>query len=228
MSTAVVVALIALFGTIVSALLTVYGASILKARRRASRNAKKVLEDYRQPLLSAAFELQARLYNILQLHFVEKYIIGNQADQRDTAMSSTLYVFAQFFGVQEIIRQEVQDSHFSRDRQTREIGMVLRDINETFLTDRYGPQFMIWRIGQRGLGERMIVTSDGNMSCIGYSTFLERYPTMQEWLEPFLHALEHLGDGGRKRLMELQHLLIELVRRLDEKQKSYPFELKKA
>jgi hypothetical protein len=51
---------------------------------------------------------------------------------------------------------------------------------------------------------------------------------MQEWLQPLENDLENLRDDGRKRLTELQHLLLELVRQLDDKQKRYPFELKKA
>lgn len=89
-------------------------------------------------------------------------------------------------------------------------------------------QFMIWRVEQRGLGERMIVSADGKTTCLGYASFIEHRPTMQEWLRPLENDLENLRDGGRRRLTELQHLLLELVRQLDDKQKCYPFELKKA
>ena len=52
--------------------------------------------------------------------------------------------------------------------------------------------------------------------------------TMQEWLYLLENDLENIRDGGRKRLTELQHLLLELVRQLDDKQKRYPFGLKEA
>jgi hypothetical protein len=203
---------------------TVFGAPALQARR----DAKKALDNYREPLLAAAYELQARLYNILQLKFVERYISDDTAGKRDPAIESTLYVFAQFFGWREIIRREVQYLRFSRDRHTREIGRLLQDIGETFLSDKYGSQFMIWRVEQRGLGERMILSADSKMTCLGYASFIERRPTMQEWLQPLENDLENLRDDGRKRLTELQHLLLELVRQLDDKQKRYPFQLKKA
>ena len=89
--------------------------------------------------------MQAKLYNILQLKFVERYISDDTAGKRDSAIESTLYVFAQFFGWREIIRREVQYLRFSRDRHTREIGQLLQDIVETFLSDKYGSQFMIWQ-----------------------------------------------------------------------------------
>jgi hypothetical protein len=87
---------------------------------------------------------------------------------------------------------------------------------------------MIWRVEQRGLGERMIASADGKMTCVGYASFIERRPTMQEWLGPLENDFENVGDGGGKRLTELQHLLLKLVRQLDDKQKRYPFALKKA
>jgi hypothetical protein len=224
MDTAIVIALIALAGSVLSTIVTVFGAPVLQARR----DAKKALDTYREPLLAASYELQARLYNILQLKFVEKYISDDTAGKRNPAIESTLYVFAQFLGWREIIRREVQYLRFSRDRQTREIGRLLQDIGETFLSDKYGSQFMIWRVEQRGLGERMIESADNKMTCLGYASFIEHRPTMQEWLHPLENDLENIRDGGRKRLTELQHLLLELVRQLDDKQKRYPFELNKA
>ena len=74
----------------------------------------------------------------------------------------------------------------------------------------------------------MIVSADSKMTCVGYASFIERRPTMQEWLCPLENDLENVADGGRQRLTELQHLLPELVRQLDDKQKRYPLELKKA
>lgn len=224
MNTAVLIALIALAGSALSTIVTVFGAPALQARH----DAKRALDNYREPLIAASYELQSRLYNILQLKFVEKYICDEAAGKRKSAIESTLYVFTQFFGWREIIRREVQYLRLSRDRQTREIGQLLRNISETFLSDKYGPQFMIWRVEQRGIGERMIDSVDGKVSCLGYASFIERRPAMEEWLTPLEHDLEHLQDGGRKRLTELQHMLVQLVRKLDDKQKRYPFELKEA
>jgi hypothetical protein len=46
---------------------------------------------------------------------------------------------------------------------------LLRDIDEEFLADSYGPQFMLWRVEQRGLGERMISSVNGRVTCMGYA-----------------------------------------------------------
>lgn len=224
MNAAIVIAVIALIGSLASTAVTVFGAPALQARH----DAKKALDKYQEPLIAAAFELQARLYNILQLRFVEKYISNEAAGKRDGAIDSTLYVFAQFFAWGEIIRREVQYLRFSRDRRTREIGRLLRDIGETLLADSYGPQFMIWRLEQRGIGERMIESANGQMACFGYASFVKHRSTMDEWLTPIQRELENIQDGGCQRLTDLQHKLVKLVRQLDDKKKRYPFELKEA
>jgi hypothetical protein len=221
---AIVIALIALAGSVLSTVATVFGGPAFQARREA----RKVLETYREPLLAAAFELQARLHNILCRDFIDDYVIGNKAGKQHAALESTLYVFAQFFGWREIIRREVQFLRFARDEETREVARLLRDIAETFLADSYGPQFMIWRVEQRGLGERMIVEPNGRPACMGYASFLEQRATMTEWLEPLERDLRQIGDDGRRRLTDVQHLLVDLVRKLDEKRTRYPFELEKA
>jgi hypothetical protein len=139
-----------------------------------------------------------------------------------------MYVFAQFLGWRGAIRREVQYLRFSGDRDTRAIAHLLRDITETLLSDACGSQFMIWRVEQRGIGERMIVWAEDKPECLGYASFIEQRATMKEWLDPLEHDLENLGEGGREGLTKLQHLLLELVRRLDEGQTRYPFDMEKA
>jgi len=222
--TAVVIALIALAGSFLSTVVTVFGKELFQARREA----KHVLEKYREPLLAAAYELQARLHNILRNNFFEDDVLSNKRGKQNAAVESTLYVFAQFFGWREIIRQDVQFLRFDSDEQTREIAGLLFRIGETFLTNEFGPQCMIWRVEQRGLGERMITKSDGNVTCIGYASFIEQRTPMNEWLEPLERDLKQLDEGGRKRLTQLQHLLLDLVHKLDEDHTRYPFTRERA
>ena len=224
MDPAVVIALIALAGSVVSTVATVWGAPVLQARREA----RSVLERHRDPLLAAAYELQARLHNILCNRFTEDYVLGNKAGKQQAALESTLYVFAQFFGWREVIRREIQFLRFLNDGETREVAQLLRDIGETFLTDDYGHQFMVWRVEQRGLGECMIVTSDGKATCMGFATFVRQRATMKEWRDPRARDLREIDDGGRLRLTKLQHLLLDLVQKLDENRTRYPFELQRA
>lgn len=224
MSTALILALVAIAGSIASTAIATFGLPAIQARR----DSRKTFDTYREPLVAAAFELQSRLHNILVLDFVGKYIKDERPGKREAAVHSTLYVFAQYFAWRELIRRDVQYLKFSRDKETRLFAQLLRDIGEEFLADQYGPQFMIWRVEQRGLGERMIVESDGGTTCRGYAAFLDKRGTMDEWLKPIERDLEIIDDGGRKRLTNIQHLLVDLVRQLDDNNKRYPFALNKA
>jgi hypothetical protein len=217
-----VIALIALVGSAVAAAATVFGAPVLQSRREA----RAVLARHRDPLAAAAYELQARLHNILRNRFLETWMVG-EGTRQGAAIESTLYVFAQFLAWTEIIRREVQILRFATDRDTRAVAKLLREINETFLTDAYGEQFMIWRVEQRGVGERMIHRADGQPTCMGYAEFIDQRGSMAAWLAPLEDALKNLDDGGRERLTRLQHELLELVQTLDEGRIRYPFELRK-
>lgn len=221
---AIVIAVIALLGSVFSALVSAFGAPIFQGRRAA----RVVLNTYREPLLSAAFELQSRLRNILDADFLEKYLAKEEQGKQEAAVKTTLYVFAQYFGWLEIIRREIQFLHFRRTAETREIARLLRDISETFLTDTFGPQLMIWRVEQRGLGEQMIASVDGKSSCVGYAAFLDKEAELKTWLDPLERDLKALDSRGAARLTELQHLLLRLVRELDSKRVRYPFELEAA
>ena len=224
MSTAIVIAVVALAGSVVTAIVSTFGLPVIQGRR----DARKVLDTYGEPLVDAAYELQARLYNILCLQFVDRYVKNNAQDKQDAAIHSTLYVFAQFFGSRELIRGEVQYLRFSRHQRTRRVSQLIWEIGEEFLANSYGSQFMLWRVEQRGLGERMINSANGRVTCMGYAAFVEHRNTMDEWLKPLEHDLENLNDGGRRRLTRIQHLLLELVRELDNKGKRYPFTMNEA
>lgn len=223
MNTAIILALIALVGSLVSAAVATFGLPVLQARR----DAKKVLNTYREPLIAAAYELQSRLYNILSLMFLDRYVKDDSAGKREVAIASTLYVFAQFFGWREIVRREVQYLDFPRDQETRKISQLLWNIGEEFLDVQHGPQFMLWRVEQRGFGECMITPADGRLACLGYAAFLDHCDTMTEWLQPLERGLENLDEGGRQRLTNIQHLLVDLVRQLDDDGKRYPFQVNK-
>jgi hypothetical protein len=223
-NTAIIIALIALAGSLFSTVATTVGIPAVQARR----DSRKLLDAYREPLLAAAYELQARLFNILSLDFVGKYITDTAKGKQDSAITTTLYAFAQFFAWRELIRRDVHYIRFARDRQTREFAELLRKISDTFLAESYGPQFMIWRVEQRGLGERMLTSSDSAHPCLGYASFLDRMPTMAEWLQPISEDLASIGPDGRRRLADIQHLLLELMARLDEKRIRYPGDLQRA
>jgi hypothetical protein len=63
---------------------------------------------YREPLLLAAFDLQARIYNIVESGFVARHMSSADPDERDYARASTLYRIGDYFGWIEILRRDLQ------------------------------------------------------------------------------------------------------------------------
>ena len=89
------------------------------------REAEAVLARYREPLLAAAYELQGRIYNILQLKFLPRYYLAGDQDQKSYAVQNTLYVVGQYFGWSEILRREIQFLSFSDSKRTRSVAVCV-------------------------------------------------------------------------------------------------------
>lgn len=174
--------------------------------------AEELLARYREPLASAAFDLQSRLYNILRLGFFERF--GGEHPRSEEAMRTTLFRIAQYFGWSEILRRDVQFLSFADGDATRRVTALQLRISRGFLTDGHGPAMMIWADEQRALGERMIVEQQGRALCMGYATFGDHCAaTFAPWLERV--RAEVLEPAATERLRELQHLLCDLVELLD-------------
>jgi hypothetical protein len=180
--------------------------------------AEEVLTRYRQPLAAAAFDLQSRLYNILRLDFFG--LFGASHDRGEEALSTTLFRLAQYFGWTEILRRDIQFLSFPEDDETRRVAQLQSQIAKCFLSNRYSPALMIWGDEQRALGERMIVEEHGKVLCMGYATFRERCDdTFAAWRERLRNEL--LEDSPHARLLDVQHLLCELVEVLDPRRVRY-------
>jgi hypothetical protein len=198
----------AIVATLVSALVAVRQ---LRSEERLARLRSELEEEVlkrhalfdREPLAAAAFDLQSRLYNILQLGFFAKYGSGPRSED---AIRTTLFRLAQYFGWSEILRRDIQFLSFPEDNDTRRVAALQSQISRCFLSDGYGPALMIWADEQRALGERMIVEAHGKVLCMGYALFRDRCDD----------AFAEIDDESvRERLRDAQHLLCELVLALD-------------
>jgi hypothetical protein len=211
------VALIALAGTLGSVGFQIWGQK-RSEDVAAKRDVEAVLAKYREPLIAAAYELQGRLYNILELGFLGKYYSRGDEAQKTYAVQNTMYVLAQYFGWSEILRREIQFLSFSDSKQTRHVADRQREVLECFQSDDLGlgRPFLVWRGEQRAIGECMIEREDGRVSCQGYASFLEhREGAARQWLERLEHDLESIAAAPNPRLVRLQHGLVDLIRELD-------------
>jgi hypothetical protein len=187
--------------------------------------AEAVLTRYREPLASAAFDLQSRLYNILRLDFFGKY--GDSHGRAVDALRTTLFRLAQYFGWTEILRRDIQFLSFPEDDETRRVTLLQSEISKRFLTDSFGAALMIWGDEQRAIGERMIVEEYGRVLCMGYANFCEQCDdTFATWLERLRTELQE--ESARHRLLEVQHLLCELIEMLDVRRVRYTQDIERA
>jgi hypothetical protein len=217
MDASIIVALVALLGAILSAVIAVQGQ--LRATTLATRrDAEAVLARYREPLVGAAYELQGRLYNILELKFLPKYYLKGDEAQKDYAVQNTLYVIGQYFGWSEILRREIQYLSFSDSERTRRVADCQRSVIEFFQKDDrdLGRPFLIWRGEQRAIGELMIDRDTDPPQPIGYAAFLDREEDgFRRWFARLEGELDEIAKEPNRRLVDLQHALVDLIRELD-------------
>jgi hypothetical protein len=193
-------------------------------RRKQLQDAEAIYEKYRDPLLLAARDLQERLFHIVN-GTIRTYIYQEEA-KKDYLILHTLYLFAQFFAWQLIMRYEIQFFKFQAQDTHKHLANLESKISKTLSCDHpsAGP-FMIWKGHQSALGEIVITTDHQDQRfCIGYSEFRKRWredKTFHEWfarpardLEVIARARPRVND---RRLQRLQSLLVDLIRLLDPK-----------
>ena len=214
--------MISLVGLLLVAVIGLLGNMLLE-KRRALNESQKALAKYSEPLLGAAYELQARLWNILKQDFLERYHTAGDDAQKAYAVDNTLYVVAQYFGWSEIVRRDLQFLSFSKTEQTRAVARVQQEIVEHFQDDdpKRGRPFLLWRGEQRAIGELMIDEASEGTRCLGYAAFVKRLRDadgdleFRTWLGRLQADIETIGRAKSPRLVSLQHALVDLIRLLD-------------
>jgi hypothetical protein len=193
-------------------------------KERRELEAEEVLTRYREPLIDAAFELQSRLYNILRKSFLTTYATRRN-ERREEAIKTTLFRIAQYFGWTENLRRDLQFLKFLETPETKDVVTLQAQVSAIFNTDvGYGSTFMIWKDTQRGIGELMLESEDGSKKCIGYASFLERYDQdFKPWFRTLEEALTQRNTSRNERLVELQHVLLKLVKKLDKEKTRYDY-----
>jgi hypothetical protein len=188
---------------------------------------EEVLARYRDPLITAAFDLQSRIYNMCRQGFLYVYLLNGSDSQKMYAELHTLYVFAEYLGWVEIIRREIQFLNLQEIEQTKEVRGLLDGVATNLLSDNpaLGRPFMLFRGEQRAIGEiviRSIEDQDGHrhLQCMGYAEFTERMadPAFARWFAPYREQLAEAAADARvqsNRLVNIQNALVKLLEALD-------------
>ena len=220
---------IAVIAAVVSGLFAL--ATLWLTRRQALKDrltaADEVAMDFRMPLLAAASDLQARLFNIRRQDFLVRFADPAASRARpEYPVVHTLYLIAQYFCYAEIIRRGALFlDPVNRERQ-RELIEQLEQTRDTFSRSDIDPTLCVFRGEQRAIGEVMLTETRAapgkarEWDCMGYASFVERIPRPEvgKWfalLKDDMMRLKAELDRHDERLVALQHSLIDLVCLID-------------
>jgi DNA-binding CsgD family transcriptional regulator len=193
----------------------------------------------RDPLLWAAFDLQSRIFNIVDQFFLGAYLLRGTVEERKYAKHSTVFVFAQYLAWMEIVRRRVQFLELAdNNNDNRELINLFSKATGILSSDAFpNPSsnsfpdslFRIFRADQRAIGEIMIdVSPDGELTSIGYAEFcrkLDSDSTFERWFASLSASVENIAaidDPSHPRLVALQHNLIDLINLLDPETYRFP------
>jgi len=183
-----------------------------------------------EPLLYAASDLQSRLYKILETDFVNTYAGSDEQRHQSNINEYTAFLFAQYFGWAEAIREGVLLSEVARRgpaegevTNTTSIAGVIREINDRLSDDSDGWDFMIFSSEQHAIGERMLTWEQVNgvrvPRVMRYAAFTDSYrndPTFSAWFKSIHHGMAiTTRHSVRHRLTHVQRYLVRLMNVLD-------------
>ena len=192
------------------------------ARRRWQEEQRQKREEvanrFREPLARAAYDLQSRLWNVLNGRFLV-YLAGGTPREQAYVLENTAFLVAQYFAWTEIVRREIQIIDLREEAETGALAHQQDRISALWGSDHlpYGGVFRIWSGEQRAIGELLIEESESGPRCMGYARFME---LLRGDHSPFLDLLtEEIRALPRhprpRRLVDLQHALIDQLEVLD-------------
>lgn len=179
--------------------------------------AKEQLDKSREPLLAAAEDLRARLWNIRNGGFLV-YLHSADEHRRRVALLSSLYRLGKYWAIVEGLYSTVNSLRFETEDETKEVAGLLKEIETVFAADYVdGHRLMVWREEQRAIAELMRPNGTVEpLAVVGFASFVSGYPTRFEtWFSRLEADLQRTGIEGSKRLQELERLLDQLVQKLE-------------
>ena len=229
--TALVVAIVAALASVGAAVMGVKAqqqSGVVVAERLATERAQARLDRYQEPLVRAPFDLQSRLFNIL-----ERDLLATGTANREYIEKSTVWLFGQYFGWAEILRREAQFLALPTADDRAKVQRLLGQIARACSSDSFGAGvgLQIQRSEQRALGEVMVIEGRDAVGgvrsdCLGYAAFFTavdnpRSP-INRWYSRLRSEVWPAGEMRSVRLAQLQHALIDLIDAIDPQAERFP------
>lgn len=243
MSTEIVVALVSGVVSLTAAAIALFsnrsvarlGSELEEQRRLASKReqAEELRARYRDPLLGTVFDLQSRLYNVVDKDFLVRYMCGDHSS-REYAIDNTLHLLAEYLAWVEIIRREIQFLDLGGEVANRKWLNALEDVRHVLARDDLDPVLRVFRGEQRAIGEMAIVelkqaASGRRHESLGYARFIEcrQAADFNRWFQKLQADLELLAVEPRahlERVILLQGCLIDVLDIFDPECERFPAE----
>ncbi|KAJ7894116.1 hypothetical protein B0H13DRAFT_2339329 [Mycena leptocephala] len=214
----IIIAIVALIGSIASASVTAY-VNLYSARRTTLEKARNIHFKYHNPILHASHHLQVRFHNI-----TDRGLLGYRELHDDYVVRHTIYLVGQYFAWHTILDREIQFLVFDRSADTVAFRDRVSTVRTAFDSDdaKYGRRdCMIWAGLQMAIGEIMMRKEEGGqLTCMTYVEFCSKWDTDEEF-KKWVRVIKGLIDGDLVRMRHVQHALVDLVELLDPNRERY-------
>jgi hypothetical protein len=218
--------LIAVIGVVLSAAVAA-GVSVFLQRNAEKQARARSVFRVREALATAAFELQSRIYNIVDSDFLS-FCNSNDEGEHTYALDSTIFRIAQFLCWREIVRRDIQYIDMSNDLKTKELYVILGKISRLWASDSSRSAFRLFTDEQRAIGEALTDIRNDQLECLGYLEFQRQ----RQWsgasiifnkLRIDLTEIAKKNDRQEfRRIVSLQWALLELLNLLDKDYIRFP------
>lgn len=193
-------------------------------RRMAAGERLNYMNQYGASFAWAAFDLQSRLFNVLDGRYLDVFLTQGTEEDAELARRSTIFVVAEYLGWVEILRRDVQFLDLGRSGFNRRVMTQLSEIGQTFSSSfARHDELRLFRIQQRAVGSVMIHADSepGRRRCLDYPEFCERLDSddrFRAWFSELLQDVDSIAmdiTASEPRLRSLQRQLVELIDLLD-------------
>ena len=188
----------------------------LQEKERNDRVREQIIQ-WANPILRAVEDLDHRLENILNNGYMALNKQGlfppDWSITYDYFMSSSLYLFAQYFAWIQMLRELLSFELFQSEhteveffKRIRAVGKPLSDFPFAPLNNCNGEDRQLFRLQQRVIGELLILRDSNSPRCMSYPDFLEKLnePSFEHHLEPLRVLLENVIPGDNCRWIRLK------------------------
>lgn len=235
----IVLAVISLLGTVVIAFLNFFGQDLLNRwteERSDQKETDALIQKYGQPIMMAAYELQARMYELCQYPISKAHLESKEGLQ--DLKKYTCYKVAQYMAWTHLLRTKAQFFSFVDNPDLKNIIDGIWRIDEEFDRRRgfEGCNVGVWPGSRVLVSERMLIDAkdqpDVPVDTVirGFDDFLKLWSGEDGFAEPMGYFCQWIDDlvearkiripGWDEAFRNTQHNLVDLVRFLQEVSKS--------